>query len=294
VGSALAGTWLGTITLLLLLEPLVIVPLGLEVIGNSAGSDAPPDSESLARKLQPAGAILAAVSFAFSPGVTAAFIATGWLLVCGLLTLSGVLRMLRPGYRSLEQVCFATGLVYITVGGIALVLSRLGARPMQFPEPIILLTAVHFHYAGFVLPIVAGAIGGALQAHSTWPKNAFRPIAYGSLISPAVLATGWMLASPGVKVLAALSLAVSAIALACLTLMILPHIQPRLSQMLLLVSALSLLAGMVLAGAYALSEFIGSHWLPIPQMAQLHGTVNALGFSLCGMLGWYLSRCESS
>ena len=119
VGSALADAWVGTITLLFLLAPLVIVPLALEVIANFAGSEPPPGSERLARRLQPAGAVLAAASFAFSPGVTAAVIASGWLLVCGLLTLSGVLRMLRSGYRSLEELCFAIALVYITIGGIA-------------------------------------------------------------------------------------------------------------------------------------------------------------------------------
>ena len=269
-------------------------------IGDRTGISGPPAfrpaprPERLARCLQPAGAVLAAASFAFSPGVAAAVIASGWLLVCGLLTLSGMLRMLRPGYRSLEQLCFAIALVYITIGGVALVLSRLGASPMQFSETIILLTAVHFHYAGFVLPIAAGATGGAVQAHLSWPRHVFRPVAYGIVVTPAVLAAGWVLASAEVKVLAALSLAASAVVLACLTLMILPQIQPRLSQILLLVSALSLLAGMALAGVYALGEFTGRHRLLIPQMAQLHGTVNALGFSLCGMLGWHLRRCEDS
>jgi hypothetical protein len=54
------------------------------------------------------------------------------------------------------------------------------------------------------------------------------------------------------------------------------------------------LAGIGCGIGVALGEFIGRHQLLIPQMAQVHGTVNALGFSLSGMLGWYLSRREDS
>jgi len=34
----------------------------------------------------------------------------------------------------------------------------MGLRPLEFQEIIVLLTAVHFHYAGFLLPIVTGLL----------------------------------------------------------------------------------------------------------------------------------------
>ena len=59
--------------------------------------------------------------------------------------------------------------------------------------------------------------------------------------------------------------------------------------MLLGISALSLTAGMTLVAAYAIGEFTQRDWLLIPQMTRFHGTANALGFALCGLLGWTLA-----
>jgi YndJ-like protein len=55
---------------------------------------------------------------------------------------------------------------------------------------------------------------------------------------------------------------------------------------LLRISALSLVAGMMLVGVYAVGEFTGRYWLLVPEMARFHGTANALGFALCGLLAW--------
>ena len=46
---------------------------------------------------------------------------------------------------------------------------------------------------------------------------------------------------------------------------------------------------MILAATYAVGEFTERYWLLIPRMAGIHGTANALGFTLCGLLGWSLA-----
>jgi|HubBroStandDraft_6_1064221.scaffolds.fasta_scaffold2059611_1 hypothetical protein len=33
---------------------------------------------------------------------------------------------------------------------------------------------------------------------------------------------------------------------------------------------------------------MGRAWLTVPEMGRVHGTINALGFALCGLLGWAL------
>jgi hypothetical protein len=44
---------------------------------------------------------------------------------------------------------------------------------------------------------------------------------------------------------------------------------------------------MLLALAYAMRAFAAPlPWLGLPQMRAMHGTLNALGFGLCGALGW--------
>ena len=56
--------------------------------------------------------------------------------------------------------------------------------------------------------------------------------------------------------------------------------------MLLQVAAGAVFGGMVLAAAYAVTDFLGNGALPIPQMARTHGILNAVGFCLMGLLGW--------
>ena len=57
-------------------------------------------------------------------------------------------------------------MLYLPIGAGWLVLYRLGVRPLGFADVIVLLTGVHFHYTGFVLPIVAGMVGRWLRAES--------------------------------------------------------------------------------------------------------------------------------
>ncbi len=56
---------------------------------------------------------------------------------------------------------------------------------------------------------------------------------------------------------------------------------------LFFVAGASLFFGMLLAEIYALRVFaLPLPWLDIPWMRALHGTANALGFGLCGVLAW--------
>jgi hypothetical protein len=55
---------------------------------------------------------------------------------------------------------------------------------------------------------------------------------------------------------------------------------------LLAVAGLSIFVGMVLAATYALRGSVALPALDIPQMRMVHGTINALGFGLCGVLAW--------
>jgi hypothetical protein len=52
------------------------------------------------------------------------------------------------------------------------------------------------------------------------------------------------------------------------------------------VAAGAIFMGMVLSAAYAIADYAGSDALTIPEMARTHGILNAVGFSLAGLLGW--------
>ena len=294
ITALLGRTWLGPIEVLFLLAPLVHVPLGFRVIQNLRGEFAL--FGRIAVRLLPVGAVTAVASFWPHAGVAAGLLASGWLLICMLAVIEAFVFVFQGGYRSSEGTCIAAGQLYLGVGGVWLVLSRLGLAPMHFAEPIILLTAVHFHFTGFALPVITAATGRALSTRAPrggGSSSLFSYVAAGIVVGPAILAGGFVFESSLWKLLAALFLAFVCVLLAILLLSIVQQIKPRAAQILLCVSAASLIAGMILAGAYVIGDFTERYWLLIPRMARLHGTTNAIGFAFCGLLGWALAHPET-
>ena len=176
-------------------------------------------------------------------------------------------------------------------GAVWLVITRLGATPMQLGEPIVLLTAVHFHFSGFALAFIAGATGGSLPTQGV-ARNVFQFITVGILAGTFLIAIGF-LASPGWKV-AAIALFYSNLpALAGYLILGRSRVKSRLPRALLAVSSGSLAIGMTLALIYAAGEYSGDLLIDIPGMALWHGPINAIGFTLCALLGWVSAQSEA-
>ncbi len=67
----------------------------------------------------------------------------------------------------------------------------------------------------------------------------------------------------------------------------------RPNRILLGIGGTALFIGMVFSAVYALrGTFAGSAWLDVPQMRLIHGTITAVGFALCSVLGWRRLRQE--
>jgi YndJ-like protein len=289
LGLSVAGRFpLTIIQLIFLLAPLVIIPLGLRVVDPSHVAGAGNTLYDWARNLQPPGAALAVASFYWHRGYTAASLAVGWLVVCGLVGLFGLLRLRRNGLGSAGQTCASVGLIYLPIGGVGLAASRLGWGIMNFKEPIVLLTAVHFHYAGFAAPLLVGATGRAVNPDSRVMQKLLRWAAWGVMVAPGLVAAGFLV-SPLLKVLSAFILAASLTVLSVLTLEAVPQIGPKISRWLLVISALSIPAAMMLVCVYAVGDFTGHELISIPQMAAFHGITNSFGFTLCGFLAWSMT-----
>ena len=47
---------------------------------------------------------------------------------------------------------------------------------------------------------------------------------------------------------------------------------------------------MLAAIAYAVGGYVGVPLITLPQMVDVHGWANSLGFALCGVLGWTMLR----
>ena len=271
LGVAHGRIWL--IEILFLLAPLVLVPLALARIG--------PLPRALRASL-PAAATCAAGSFFLPRGVAAAGLASAWLGATALMACLGLAPLRARGLRNASEVAIDAGLLLVPVGGVWLVLSRLGATPLGFEEPIVLLTAVHFHFAAFMTPILVGLAGRELVAGLL-----YRCVVAGTIAGSPLLAAGITL-SPGLELFAAALLALSLWAFAGLLLARL-RLAARPGRALLAVSALALLPSMAFALAYAWGEYTGQPLVALSWVVRIHGTLNALGFGLCGLAGWTLA-----
>jgi hypothetical protein len=276
---------IGEIAFLFMLAPLVITPLGLLLLSSFLGRVQRDSTFELACRLQPVGALFAVGSFFLAPGMMAGGLAAGWFVICLLLAASGLRGILNGQVRHLPGACTIVSLLYLPVGGAWLLASRLGLSPMGFTEPIVLLTAVHFHYAGFAAPLLAVATARTLTASDHWKYAAFKSFVFGVLGGPALLAAGFIV-GPKVKPAAAIVVALSEAGLALAMLAAVRSIQNGATRVLLVASSASALFGMALAGRWALGEYPRQPFLDLARMARLHGVTNAIGFVLCGLLGW--------
>ncbi|HKB14937.1 MAG TPA: YndJ family transporter, partial [Planctomycetota bacterium] len=233
--------------------------------------------------LQPLAAGLVLLSFFLAPGTPGGLLAVPWLVLCLVVALTGLFRLFLGGIARLEEVAIDVGLLFLPVGAGWLLLSRLGTSPLGFVEPIVMLTAVHFHFTAFVAPLLAAMAGRIVKR-----RGPYRISVLGLLLGTPTLAIGWTLHSPALKLAAVALLSISLTLLALLALPRLGAIRDPRAEGLLGLSFLSLLAGMALAFAYGLGEFRATGGIAIPDMALAHGLANGLGFSLCGLLGWNL------
>lgn len=309
--SAFAGAlvWLGLLVIapagnfrveliekLLLLAPLVIVPLGLSLVAPVSSQARDEAIYRVALLAQPFGAALAVCSFLLPQGLWAALVASAWLAVTALIALYGLMRLLLPGAMRGEEIAISAGLVYLSVGGVWLVISRLGYQPLGFGDTIVLLTAVHFHYTGFAAPLLAGLAGRALRRDSSTvlKQRAAQTASFGIIMGTPLVAAGITLSAPVLGLVGAVVVSLGLWLLAALVIFrVVPALSSRPSQILLVTSSVSSVIAMVLACAYAYSIVTKQLIINIPHMAMSHGIMNALGFALCGLMGWCLSDGKS-
>ena len=98
---------------------------------------------------------------------------------------------------------------------------------MIFQEPIVLLTAVHFHYIGFAsATILAAAVKASTQSRIEGPLRWFAVLV---LFTPFVLAAGFVY-SPLLKMFAGFTMVVAMSGLAVLQLILAAFVSSRVSR----------------------------------------------------------------
>jgi hypothetical protein len=263
----------GLVELLFLLAIWGIVPLGLAFLPES-----PP--LGFAKKLRPAAAALATVSFLLPKGLLAAGLALPWLGLNGLVALGGLFALRSSLAGGVPGLLLLAAMFFPPVGGVNLVASRLGYALGGFPEPIVLLAAIHFHYTGFAAPLLASLSGRSGLARSS---------GLGLVGGTPLLAAGFIF-SPVLKAVGVGVLCASVVGLAAAQLTQVPLLPDRRDRILLAASSLAAISGMILAGIYEHGFYTGRSWISIPTMAWSHGVLNGVGFSLLGLVAWTRAR----
>jgi hypothetical protein len=283
-----AGTWsgwpqLGVIELLFLLAPWIVVPLANSLIPSLDEFRPLPGRQHASKWIVFAAAAMATFSFFLPVGIWAASFACAWLLVCAWFALRGLRRLWRYRAQSFSQFCFAAGEAYLIVGGIWLVVSRLGLQPVGFQEPIVLLTAVHFHFAGFLSAVLAGLTYKLLRG-TRWSKPLGAALA-GVVVGPGLLGLAFLV-GPKVKLAAVILIVVGQFGLATGMVRVALGTANPVGRAMLLLSSGCVVAGMTLAATWALGEYPLQPFVDLGRMERIHGALNAVGFGICGLIGW--------
>ncbi len=265
--------------LLLLLGVAVAVPIGLH-LALSPGTR----FFAVAIWVQPPAAALVAASFTTTPGALAAVLTLPWGVVAIGSSLAALVRLHRRGIAVPAELCIDAGLLYFTVGFFWLLLDRSGLST-AFSADLLLLTAIHFHFAGLAACVACGSAGRYLAEHRLGSARAYRWVAFAVVLGPGAIGLGIAFSRP-LETAASIGLAVGLVGLGWITLR---HIAPRtrgVTRTLLTLSSLSSIAAMTLATIYAVGRESGHPWIGTGTMVATHGVLNSVGFALIGLAAW--------
>jgi hypothetical protein len=305
---ALAGLALWQLTLLFLPERgiigelehilrfavLVLAPLELSLVANADRRGRTPRSYRLTRALYVPCAGAVVLSFVLFPeqGVLAGLLVLPWL---GLSLIGAALalgRLLPRGLYPVAELAQDLGLLYWPIGAVWLVASRLGVDFWNFPGKIVLLTAIHFHFAGLAASLFVGQVGRALEYGSGpgHPSRLYRASAILTVTGIPLTAVGIALA-PALEYAGALALACGLVTCMGLVLWrLVARYYRKPAGWLLAIAAVSVFVSMFYAFRFATGEFLGVLTVPIDRMIVVHGWWNAVGFAGAGLLALALLR----
>ena len=261
---------------LLILASMILVPMGFFLL-----------KQSLAIRLF---ALKASVSFAlayFLPkSLTAAILILPWIIFALLHCYHVGHSFLEKGNRRITDYLHMAAAIYLTIGGFWAMIDRLGWEPMGFSPTIVLLTAIHFHYAGFLLPLLGSLY--LSEKHNSFGKL----VSWGLILGVPLVAIGITSSQfqwPGIIELASGSfMALSGFLMGTLYVRKGFSFLPKWVGLLWTIGGLSLCGGMVLAFLYACRSIIHLPFLSIPWMYAFHGSLNAVGFALPILLAWLI------
>lgn len=165
--------------------------------------------------------------------------------------------------------------LFAVIGVAWAVFDRAGVRPLDLPSEIVLLTAIHFHFAGAVLPLVAAWAERGRRGARAW-LGVIAAVTGVPLVAGGITAT--QLGAPPVVESCAATIMAAGGAWVAGRVAARGRRGDRTSRALTATAAACLAVGMALAVAYAWRAHLDLAWMGIPAMRGWHGTLNGIGF----------------
>jgi len=190
-----------------------------------------------------------------------------------------------------ERLPVAGGWLLIAVGGLWFTSLIVGKSPWNYDLRFTMLTALHFHFAGFALPVLTGRLIHFSQKNKLVVTKVLIITCPILLVSIPFVGIG-IAYSPTMEIIASISLLTCCILMAVCQVYCAGFMKSH-GGWLLSISATALIASSIMAIIYSVGEYTGNQSLSIPIMIVSHGTLNSLGFSLLGLVGWTICQKKS-
>ncbi|WP_257535527.1 YndJ family protein [Mesobacillus foraminis] len=211
-----------------------------------------------------------------------AVLASIYLLFTLYVGAKGLKRFLARGFTNWAELSIDFGLMYLVAGGLWF-FAWISGMDTGFSPMITWLTAIHFHYSAFLLPISLGFFG-RIQ-NSKWY----------ALVVPIILA-GPMLVAIGLTfwpLLEVISVVLYVIAIYGLIILSFRTRFPSRVQAILIRLSYSTLGFTILFSFLYAANMFGYWVVTIDFMLLFHGLFNCILFGLVGVLGWLLELPET-
>ncbi|WP_194840831.1 YndJ family protein [Filobacillus milosensis] len=186
----------------------------------------------------------------------------------------GVKRFLNRGFTHLEEFMIDIGMVYLAVGGMWFFAYEAGINT-GFSPMLKWLTAIHFHYSAFMLPIIVGLLGRIDQLRG------YRVLATIIIVSPIIVALG-ITFSTTLELVSVLVYIVAIYGLILLSFR--TKYTSAWQKWFMRLAFLALGMTILFSLAYAYGNWSGSYHISITFMLKFHGLMNAVIFGVSGVM----------
>lgn len=260
-----------------LMAILFFLPAALHFFEKEGKKQKPGMLIGFLMKAFPLAALCATAAFIYH----SAWFASGWLLYTFLLALFGFARLLKRGIFPLHELMIDGAWMYIALGGLWFWLYTADIQVMTFSPIIVLLTAIHFHYSAFFIPLFYGLLGRQRTKETALYKAAGWMI----LLSPVMIAVGISFS----RLFDTFSVILYVVALYIYGILcVKTRFRSTFAKGLVVFSSFVLMGTIVLSLLYSAGMLMRVTYISIDQMIWFHGSINAFFVILPGLIGWVI------